>query len=111
MARRFASTNRTLADEHSYWTGKVRRLFAKLESNRHLRYEDVLDEEEMALARHMLRTAINHTSYRMSMRGARLPKTVTIYGRRYGLRHTMLGRVSILNKRGEPVLASQIFAL
>lgn len=114
MGKIHASSKRTQADEYSFLTWQIINLLKKLESIGNARYQDYLDAEEYRLACTLMRAAVESVSAsKARQRGSRWlpPKTFRLYGRRYQLRHSNLGRVFIVTKNGVNVLGSSFFAI
>jgi DNA polymerase III delta prime subunit len=108
------SAKRTLNDEVGYQARKIDKILRKLETNPRARYEDVLDDEEINLARLLMRAAVNHLQGCAAKRRGqrfRLPKCFVFCGRRHWLKYSNLGRIFIATKRGVNVLGSDFFAI
>lgn len=109
-----ATAKRTSLDEEGYLSRQIDKMLARLEANPRARYEDVLDEEDIRLAHLLMRAAVNYVSgytARQRRQRCRLPKCFNLYGRRYRIKHSNLGRVFIVTRRGVDVLGSGFFEI
>lgn len=112
--RSYATTKRKAIDEEDYLSRQIARVLCKLETSPGARYEEILDDEEMELARLLMRAAVNHVQgyiARQRRQRFKLPKCFNLYGRRYRMRHSNLGRVFITTKHGVDVLGSGFFEI